>query len=80
LWGLVWREIKARYRYAVLGFLWAIIEPITLMLLLLFVFTFVFKQRILLQNSGEIPMATQILCGLIFWQYFAMSVSSALYP
>jgi len=77
LWGLVWREIKARYRYAVLGFLWAIIEPITLMLLLLFVFTFVFKQRIPAPNSGEIPMATQILCGLIFWQYFAMSVSSA---
>ncbi len=77
LWGLVLREIKARYRYALLGFLWAIIEPVTLMLLLLFIFSFVFKQRIPNSGSSEVPMATQILCGLIFWQYFAGSVSSA---
>lgn len=77
LWGLIWREIKARYRYAVLGFLWAIIEPVTLMLLLLFVFSFVFKQRISTTENSNVPMATQILCGLIFWQYFSISVSSA---
>ncbi|MCA1900908.1 MAG: ABC transporter permease [Candidatus Hydrogenedens sp.] len=77
LWGLVWREIKARYRYAILGFLWAIIEPITLMLLLLFIFSFVFKQRLTISDTIEIPMATQILCGLIFWQYFSTSVSGA---
>ena len=77
LWGLVGREIKARYRYAVLGFLWAIIEPVTLMLLLLFVFSFVFKQRIPSSGNSEVPMATQILCGLIFWQYFSSSVSGA---
>ncbi len=77
LFGLVWKEIKARYRYAILGFLWAIIEPVTLMLLLLFVFSFVFKQRIPSTDRVEVPMATQILCGLIFWQYFSSSVSTA---
>lgn len=77
LWGLIWREIKSRYRYAILGFLWAVIEPVTLMLLLLFVFSFVFKQRIPRSDASDVPIATQILCGLIFWQYFATSVSSA---
>lgn len=77
LWGLVWREIKARYRYAILGFLWAIIEPVSLMLLLLFIFSFVFKQRIPSSGNADVPIASQILCGLIFWQYFSTSVSSA---
>ncbi len=80
LFRLVWREIKARYRYAVMGFLWAIIEPILLMLLLLLVFSFLIREKNL-HNNGNIyvPMATQILCGLIFWQYFSTSLSSATY-
>lgn len=78
LWRLVWREIKARYRYAVMGFLWAIIEPLLLMTLLLFVFTFLMREKNI-SNLGNVsvPLATQILCGLIFWQYFATSISSA---
>lgn len=80
LWGLVYREIKARYRYAILGFLWAIIEPIGFMLILLFVFSFVFRQKLGVADGDiKTPFATTILCGLIFWQYFSTSVSSATY-
>ncbi|MCX8064351.1 MAG: ABC transporter permease [Candidatus Hydrogenedentes bacterium] len=80
LWRLVWREIKARYRYAVMGFLWAVIEPILFMLLLLFIFTFLIRERNMSSlNNLSTPMATQILCGLIFWQYFSTSLISATY-
>lgn len=80
LFRLVWREIKARYRYAVMGFLWAVIEPLLLMLLLLIVLSLLIRERNISETNGiHIPMAAQILCGLIFWQYFATSLSSATY-
>ncbi|HEY4692186.1 MAG TPA: ABC transporter permease, partial [Bellilinea sp.] len=37
---LTWRDIKVRYKQAVLGIAWAIIQPIVTMV----VFTFIFNQ------------------------------------
>lgn len=77
---LVWKDLRVRYRYAVLGFLWAIAEPLALMLILTFVFTFAFKEKIpfgAAENSP--PFAVTLLCGLIFWQFFATSITRATY-
>ena len=35
---LVWKDIRVRYRYALMGFFWAIIEPLIMMAVLTFVF------------------------------------------
>jgi ABC-type polysaccharide/polyol phosphate export permease len=76
--GLVWKDLRARYRYAVMGFLWAVLEPLALMAILTFVFTFVFAGRADGIGGGEgPPYAIMLLCGLIFWQYFAAAISSA---
>jgi len=75
---LVWKDLRARYRYAFMGFLWAIIEPLALMLILTFVFTFVFKGKAALATGGEGPdFAVMLLCGLIFWMFLATALTSA---
>ncbi len=75
---LVWKDLRARYRYAVLGFLWAVFEPLALMLVLSFIFTFVFQAKAKLVGADEMrPYAVTLLCGLVFWQYLAMALSSA---
>lgn len=38
---LVRKDLRARYRYALMGFLWAVLEPVALMVVLTFVFSFV---------------------------------------
>lgn len=75
---LVWKDLRVRYRYAMMGFLWAVIEPLAFTLILTFVFSFVLADRAALasEDAGP-PFAVMLLCGLIFWQYFSTSVSTA---
>jgi len=74
---LVWKDLRARYRYAVMGFLWAVLEPLLFMALLAVVFSFILGDRAALTGAGTRPYAVQLLCGLIFWQYFSGAVSAA---
>jgi ABC-type polysaccharide/polyol phosphate export permease len=74
---LVWKDIRARYRFAVMGFLWAVIEPLLMMLVLTFVFSTLFLDRIDTGIESGRHYAAFVLCGLIPWQFFASSLTSA---
>jgi ABC-type polysaccharide/polyol phosphate export permease len=71
--SLVGRELKARYRGSVLGFVWSFINP----LLLLSIYTFVFT--VILPNRNEIaqPYALFMFCGILPWNWFASSLLEA---
>jgi ABC-type polysaccharide/polyol phosphate export permease len=66
------RELRARYKQTVLGFAWAIITPVTLML----VFT-IFLKRVARIDTGGAPYALYVYVGLIPWTLFSSSVSSS---
>ena len=70
---LVARELKVRYRGSVLGFFWSFINP----LLLLLIYTFVFK-FVLVGFRGDIePYAVFLFCGLLPWTWFSSSLLDA---
>jgi ABC-type polysaccharide/polyol phosphate export permease len=79
LFDLVWKDIRIRYRFAALGFLWAVLEPLLLMLVLTFVFSFVFDMdlggRALGYGAGF--DAVFILTGLLAWQFLSASLTAA---
>jgi len=68
--SLVARELKARYRGSVLGFFWSFINP----LLLLLIYSFVFKY--FLPRGGEdLPhYEVFMFCGILPWTWFASSL------
>ena len=69
--SLVSRELKARYRGSVLGFFWSFFNP----LLLLMVYTFVFKYVMPPAQLTEIPnFALFLFCGLLPWTWFQASL------
>lgn len=75
---LVWKEVRVRYRYTIMGFLWAILEPLAMMLILTLVFSYAFRARIEeygIEAGREV--AVFILSGLIPWQFFSTALSSA---
>lgn len=75
---LVWKDVRVRYRYAAVGFLWAILQPVALMLVLTFVFSFVLRDKAALAGGDSTaPFAVMLLCGLLFWQCFAEGVNAA---
>jgi len=79
LFDLIWKDVRIRYRYAMLGLLWAVIEPLFMMLVLTFVITVVFQ----LQPGERLPGtgpgfdAVYILSGLIAWQFLATALNAS---
>lgn len=66
----VWREFLIRYKQTIIGVLWAIIQPLSMMLLFVLVFGVVLKV-----DTGNIPKPLFYFAGLIPWTFFSSSVS-----
>ena len=66
-----WRDIKVKYKQAVLGSLWAILQPFLTMLI------FTFLGNMLNIPSDGIPYPIFAYSGLMLWTMFASSVSNA---
>ena len=62
------KEIKARYKHAVLGFLWVILNPLLQMLIIGFVFQFFVPVHV--DNYFLF-----LFSGLLPWNFFSMTVS-----
>ena len=71
--SLVARELKARYRGSVLGFFWSFINPLLLLLVYSFVFTYVLENK----SEGIQPYALFMFCGILPWTWFASSLTEA---
>src|ERR1041384_2386702 len=68
--SLVARELKARYRGSVLGFFWSFINP----LLLLLVYSFVFKYLLAARYEGITHYELFLFCGILPWTWFSTSL------
>ena len=64
------RELKARYRGSVLGFLWSLANPLLLLAVYTFVFSVVFKPRV----GGADPYALFVVSGLFPWIWLSTSL------
>jgi ABC-type polysaccharide/polyol phosphate export permease len=71
--SLVARELKARYRGSVLGFFWSFVNPLLLLLIYWFVFTYVIKNS----EKDLQPYALFMFCGLLPWTWFSSSLTEA---
>jgi ABC-2 type transport system permease protein len=75
---LVRKDLRVRYRYAALGLLWAVFEPLAYMVVLTFIFEWVLAPRGGAAMFGpDTPFAVGLLSGLIFWQFSTQSISAA---
>jgi len=72
--SLVARELKARYRGSVLGFFWSFINPLLLLLVYSFVFTFVMPAS---HDPRVEPYALFMFCGILPWTWFSSSLSES---
>ena len=72
LYFLVWRDVKVRYKQAVLGAAWAVIQP----LLTMAIFTVVFSRMAGIPSDG-LPYTLFVFSALLPWIYFANAVAGA---
>lgn len=61
-----WRDIKVKYKQAALGILWAILQPLVMMLM----FTLIFSNALKVGSDG-IPYPVFAISGLLIWNIFS---------
>jgi len=67
-----WRDIKVKYKQTYLGILWALLQPLGMML----IFTFLFSKTWKIDTT-PVQYPIFVLAGLIIWNLFSTSVSHA---
>lgn len=72
IWELTKRDFKMMYISNLLGLSWAILEPLAMMVILWFVFTFIRSGQ-----ATEVPFALFLLAGLIAYDFFNKSLNTA---
>lgn len=73
LWMLALRDLKVRYRQALVGAAWAVIQPVTAMAIFAVLFNLLGRKPV----SGDVPYLVVAYCGLVPWQLFATSLSQS---
>lgn len=71
-WAFVIRDLKVRYKQTVIGVLWAILQPLTTMV----VFSFFFGTIAKISSDG-VPYPIFSYSGLILWTYFTGALTAA---
>lgn len=69
---LAWRDVKVRYKQAVLGIAWAVLQPAVQTALLTFVFG-----KLAQMADGGVPYPLLVLGGLLPWQLFTNAFNGA---
>ena len=72
LYTLSVHRIKVRYKQSVLGVCWAILQPLSMMLIFTFIFSFIAR----IPSDGA-PYAIFAYTALLPWNYFSSGISNA---
>jgi len=67
-----WRDLKVKYKQTTLGILWALLQPLGMMV----IFTFLFSKTWPI-DTAPVQYPVFVLSGLILWNLFNSSVSQA---
>jgi lipopolysaccharide transport system permease protein len=66
----IWREFTIRYRQTIFGVLWAVLQPLSMMLLFTFIFGVVLHNKV-----SNYPHVLFFYSGLLPWSFFSSSVN-----
>lgn len=70
------RDIRVRYKQSILGFAWAVIEPVMTMVVFTVLFSLMLAGGRLPAPEG-VPYPVSTLCALVIWQLFARVLTAS---
>lgn len=73
LFVFIWREFVIRYKQSVIGILWAVLQPLSMMLLFVLVFGMIMKTP-----TGNQPYVLFFYSGVLPWTFFSAAMSFAI--
>ncbi len=73
LYTLSVHRVKVRYKQSVLGITWAIVQPLSLMLIYTLIFTVITR----MPTSNTVPYPVLLYTALLIWTFFSTALTSA---
>ncbi len=73
---LVIRDLRVRYRRSVIGFLWTMLQPLLMMLVLYLVFNSLMRFNV--ARFEHRSYAIFALAGILFWNFFSQSIVTSM--
>lgn len=70
---LVWRDLTVKYQQSLLGYLWSLIEPLTIAATYWFVFGLLYGER----GAGGVPYLLFLASGVFAWMWVASVLNEA---
>jgi len=75
LWTLTAHRVKVRYKQSLLGWAWAVLQPLLLML----IFTLLSSMTSSKVASGGIPYSLFVYAGVLPWSFFSTALANSTY-
>lgn len=72
LWNMTVRHLRGQYKQSILAYAWALLMPLSQMLIMTFVFSVFIRITI-----PDVPFALFLFVGLLPWNFFSSALSSA---
>src|SRR5512135_2548505 len=72
MWTLGLRDVKVRYSQAALGIVWALVQPLSQMI----IFTVLFNRLAKIDSGSNLPYAAFAFAGLVPWTLFSNGLSN----
>jgi lipopolysaccharide transport system permease protein len=77
LYSLIFRDVRARYRDSVLGLAWTFVNPLLMLAVYTFIFSYVFKADVSVGTGSKTEFALVLYSGLMVFNLFAECISRA---
>lgn len=74
IWTLAKTDFTLRYHGSVLGYLWALLKPLLIFLILYFVFSSIFNPK----NTGQDYYALELIIGIMMFTFFAEGTTNGM--
>jgi ABC-type polysaccharide/polyol phosphate export permease len=74
IWVLAKTDFKLRYHGSALGYVWALLKPLMIFVIMNFVFSSLFNPR----GSGNQYYSLQLLTSIVLWTFFAEGTSAGM--
>jgi lipopolysaccharide transport system permease protein len=73
LFFFTWRDVKVKYKQTILGFSWAVLQPLFMAL----IFTLFLGDVISSKTGMSVPYPVFVLSGIVIWNVFSSGLSNA---
>lgn len=71
LYWLLWRDIRLRYKQTIMGSFWALLQPVSIMLVLAFFLGFIARFP-----SDGLPYTVFVIAGIVPWTFFSSTFTT----